>query len=87
MSKVLALIELWKAAPGRYKGDVYLLPKRLGRYRNAPHKFSLFISIDEYVARLHLNGFGAKLTELSDEQARHIGVPKTGPYKPNYYRY
>ncbi|XP_065828870.1 S-adenosylhomocysteine hydrolase-like protein 1 [Oscarella lobularis] len=70
-TEVLALIELWKAAPGRYKGDVYLLPKRL----------------DEYVARLHLNGFGAKLTELSDEQARHIGVPKTGPYKPNYYRY
>eukprot|EP00118_Oscarella_pearsei_P007436 m.36507 g.36507 ORF g.36507 m.36507 type:complete len:479 (+) comp32259_c0_seq7:319-1755(+) len=70
-TEVLALIELYKAAPGRYKGDVYLLPKRL----------------DEYVARLHLNGFNAKLTELSDEQARYMGVSKIGPFKPNYYRY
>jgi len=51
--------------------DVYRLPKRL----------------DEEVARLHLEQLGVKLTELSDEQAEYIGVPKDGPYKPEHYRY
>ncbi len=54
-----------------YEKKVYVLPKHL----------------DEKVARLHLDKLGAKLTELSDEQARYIGVPKEGPYKPDYYRY
>src|SRR5690606_26806844 len=43
--------------------------------------------LDEKVARLHLGAFGAKLTELSDEQAGYIGVPKQGPFKPDTYRY
>jgi adenosylhomocysteinase len=43
--------------------------------------------LDEKVARLHLDKFGAKLTELSDDQANYIGVSKSGPYKPNHYRY
>jgi adenosylhomocysteinase len=43
--------------------------------------------LDEKVARLHLDKFGAKLTELSDDQASYIGVSKSGPYKPNHYRY
>ncbi|HUH01930.1 MAG TPA: adenosylhomocysteinase [Kofleriaceae bacterium] len=43
--------------------------------------------LDEKVARLHLAKFGAKLTLLSDEQARYIGVPVSGPYKPEQYRY
>jgi adenosylhomocysteinase len=51
--------------------DVYRLPKKL----------------DEEVARLHLAQLGVKLTELSDEQADYIGVPKDGPYKPEHYRY
>ena len=54
-----------------YKKEVYVLPKHL----------------DEKVARLHLDRIGAKLTELSDEQAEYIGVSKDGPYKPDYYRY
>jgi adenosylhomocysteinase len=56
---------------GDYKKEVYVLPKHL----------------DEKVARLHLDRIGAKLTELSKEQAEYIGVDKDGPYKPDYYRY
>jgi adenosylhomocysteinase len=55
----------------RYERKVYVLPKHL----------------DEKVARLHLDKLGARLTELSDKQARYIQVPKEGPYKPDYYRY
>ena len=43
--------------------------------------------LDEEVARLHLDKLGAKLTELSSEQADYIGVPVNGPYKPEHYRY
>ena len=43
--------------------------------------------LDEEVARLHLGKLGAKLTELSPEQADYIGVPVEGPYKPEHYRY
>mgnify|MGYP001402499398 FL=1 len=50
---------------------VYMLPKEL----------------DEEVARLHLDHLGVVLTELTDEQADYIGVPKEGPYKPDHYRY
>jgi adenosylhomocysteinase len=51
--------------------------------------FPKFLNIpltDEYVALLHLQTFDAHLTELTDEQAKYLGVAKTGPYKPNYYR-
>ncbi len=54
-----------------YGREVYVLPKHL----------------DEKVARLHLGRIGANLTELSDEQAKYIGVSKDGPYKPDHYRY
>jgi len=43
--------------------------------------------LDEEVARLHLDKFGVKLTELSERQAAYIGVPTEGPYKPEHYRY
>jgi len=43
--------------------------------------------LDEEVARLHLDKLGAKLTELRAEQADYIGVPVSGPYKPEHYRY
>ena len=56
---------------GEYENKVYVLPKHL----------------DEKVARLHLERIGANLTILSDEQAEYIGVEKTGPYKPEHYRY
>uniref|UniRef100_A0A8C2Z709 Adenosylhomocysteinase-like 1 n=1 Tax=Cyclopterus lumpus TaxID=8103 RepID=A0A8C2Z709_CYCLU len=69
-TQALALIELFNAPEGRYKQDVYLLPKKM----------------DEYVASLHLPNFDAHLTELSDEQAKYMGLNKNGPFKPNYYR-
>jgi adenosylhomocysteinase len=50
---------------------VYRLPKKL----------------DEEVARLHLEKLGATLTKLSDGQAEYIGVPVSGPFKPEHYRY
>ena len=54
-----------------YGKSVTVLPKRL----------------DEEVARLHLNAFGSKLTQLSEEQAAYIHVDVDGPYKPDAYRY
>ena len=70
-TQAVALIELFRAPPARYQNDVYLLPKKM----------------DEYVAALHLPCFDAHLTELTDEQAKYVGVSKTGPFKPHYYRY
>ena len=55
----------------RYENRVYVLPKHL----------------DERVARLHLDRIGAKLTQLSSEQAEYLGVPVDGPYKADAYRY
>lgn len=46
----------------------------------------LEIVSDEYVASLHLPTFDAHLTELTDEQAKYLGLNKNGPFKPNYYR-
>jgi adenosylhomocysteinase len=43
--------------------------------------------LDEKVAKLHLDKLGAKLTELSGEQAAYIGVAPQGPFKPEHYRY
>ncbi len=54
-----------------YEKKVYVLPKHL----------------DEKVARLHLDALGARLTELSPDQAAYIGVPVEGPYKSEHYRY
>ncbi len=54
-----------------YEKRVFVLPKQL----------------DEKVARLHLDKLGARLTTLTPEQARYIGVPVEGPYKPDHYRY
>ncbi|HET6527443.1 MAG TPA: adenosylhomocysteinase [Balneolaceae bacterium] len=59
---------------------------------NRPEDFDLEVSVlpkdlDEKVARLHLKKIGVELEELSDEQAEYIDVPKSGPYKPEHYRY
>ena len=71
-NQVLAQIELFTAAKaGKYRNEVYVLPKHL----------------DEKVARLHLPKLGVRLTELSGEQASYIGVDRNGPFKPDYYRY
>jgi len=54
-----------------YENKVYMLPKHL----------------DEKVARLHLSNLGVELEELTDDQAKYIGVKQKGPFKPEYYRY
>lgn len=48
--------------------------------------YVFMLHTDEYVASLHLPSFDAHLTELSDEQASYLRVPKTGPFKPHYYK-
>ena len=70
-NQTIAQIELFTHSEGYDVGKVYVLPKHL----------------DEKVARLHLKKVGAMLSELSDEQAAYIGVPKQGPYKADTYRY
>jgi adenosylhomocysteinase len=69
-NQTLAQIELW-TNPGKYKNQVYTLPKHL----------------DEKVARLHLDKIGVKLTKLSDKQSAYIGVSQAGPFKADHYRY
>ena len=54
---------------------------------NKPGVTVLSKELDEEVARLHLEKIGAKLTELTPEQAAYIGVKVEGPYKPDHYRY
>ncbi len=49
--------------------------------------FTLSKRLDEEVARLHLEQLGVKLTTLSDDQAKYLGVSKEGPFKPEHYRY
>lgn len=55
----------------RYPVGVYTLPKHL----------------DERVARLHLGKLGVRLDQLTRKQAAYLGVPQTGPFKPEHYRY
>jgi adenosylhomocysteinase len=71
-NQTLAQIELYSnRSTGKYKNEVYVLPKQL----------------DEKVARLHLGKLGVKLTTLKPEQASYIGVTPQGPYKTDLYRY
>jgi adenosylhomocysteinase len=73
-NQVMAQIELWtdaKERTNKYPVGVYVLPKHL----------------DEKVARLQLSKLGATLTQLTDKQARYIGVEAGGPYKTDTYRY
>lgn len=72
-NQVLAQIELWKNRDNDVYKEIklYLLPK----------------SIDEEVARLHLEHVGAMLTNLTDDQANYIGVDINGPFKADTYRY
>ncbi len=73
-NQTIAQIELWtesQKGSAKYPVGVYVLPKHL----------------DEKVARLQLKKLNAQLTELTDAQARYIGVSKAGPYKSDHYRY
>lgn len=70
-NQVMAQMELFEH-PERYKEKkVYMLPKHL----------------DEKVAALHLEKIGVKLTTLTDKQSEYLGMAKTGPFKPEHYRY
>ncbi|XP_023254872.1 adenosylhomocysteinase A-like [Seriola lalandi dorsalis] len=55
----------------KYPVGVYFLPKKL----------------DEQVAAAHLDKLGVKLTKLTDKQAKYLGLPNEGPFKPDHYRY
>lgn len=73
-NQTLAQVELWKENEGysKYqKGKVYMLPK----------------SVDEEVARIHLEKVAVKLTKLTKVQADYLDMPQDGPYKPEHYRY
>jgi adenosylhomocysteinase len=70
-NQVLAQISLWTEPEKYERGKVHVLPKKL----------------DEEVARLHLGKLGAKITELTPEQAEYLGIPVEGPFKPDWYRY
>ncbi|MDN3544224.1 MAG: adenosylhomocysteinase [Roseateles asaccharophilus] len=70
-NQTIAQIELFAHKDAYDIGKVYVLPKHL----------------DEKVARLQLTTLNAQLSELTDEQAAYIGVPKQGPFKPDSYRY
>ncbi len=73
-NQTLAQLALWGALDTGVKfetGKVYTLPKKL----------------DEHVARLHLGKVGAKLTQLTADQSKYLGVPVEGPFKPEHYRY
>ncbi len=59
----------------------------LATHRYEPSVMTLSKKLDEEVARLHLERVGAKLTRLTAEQARYIGVSVDGPFKPDHYRY
>ena len=70
-NQVMAQVEMYTNYANYEIGQMYLLPKHL----------------DEKVARLHLWQIGAELTTLNQKQADYIGVPVTGPFKPETYRY
>jgi adenosylhomocysteinase len=70
-NQTLAQIDLWKNKDTYKAGQVKVLPKHL----------------DEEVARLHLAKIGARLTQLTKDQADYIGVSPTGPFKTDHYRY
>ncbi len=70
-NQVLAQMELFNNREKYKEVRVYRLPKEL----------------DEKVAKLHLGKLGVSLTELSDKQAQYLGLNKSGPYKPEHYRY
>lgn len=70
-NQTLAQISIYKDKDKYEKGKVYELPRKL----------------DEEVARLHLDAFGAELEVLEPDKAEYIGVDVDGPFKSNSYRY
>jgi adenosylhomocysteinase len=70
-NQVMAQMDLYTAGKKYQEVGVYRLPKEL----------------DEKVAALHLDKLGVKLTTLTDKQAKYLSLSKTGPFKPEHYRY
>ena len=70
-NQTLAIVSLWTETDKYESGKVYTLPKHL----------------DEEVARLHLGKLNANLDVLNEKQAKYLGIPAEGPYKPEHYRY
>ena len=72
-NQVLAQMEIYlkHGTEEQYPIGVYTLPK----------------SLDEEVARLHLEKIGVRLETLSRPQAKYLGIPQYGPFKPEHYRY
>mmetsp|Transcript_46701 Transcript_46701/g.123967 ORF Transcript_46701/g.123967 Transcript_46701/m.123967 type:complete len:476 (+) Transcript_46701:50-1477(+) len=71
-NQVLAQLEIWaNKDTSKFGKKVYILPKKL----------------DEKVAALHLGHLGAKLTKLTEEQSKYLGIPVEGPFKGENYRY
>ncbi len=71
-NQTVAQLELWQnRTAGKYQNKVYILPKTL----------------DEKVARLHLDQLGVKLTKLTPKQAEYLGISVDGPFKAENYRY
>jgi adenosylhomocysteinase len=70
-NQVLAQLSIWNETDKYQSGKVYTLPK----------------SLDEEVARLHLDKLGVKLTTLTKKQADYLSVSVGGPFKPENYRY
>jgi len=71
-NQVLAQVELYtNKGTGKYKNEVYVLPKEL----------------DEKVAALHLPSLGAQLTVLTQDQSSYLGISQIGPFKKSAYRY
>jgi adenosylhomocysteinase len=78
-NQVVAQIDLHLAAQGK--------PTVSGTVYNEKKVYTLSKLLDEKVARLHLGKLGVRLTQLTEKQAAYIGVPVTGPYKAERYRY
>lgn len=97
-NQVLAQIELWTNSKD-YKVGVFMLPKKvcilfdrsikikIKQISSIINKIQLYFQLDEEVARLHLDHLNVKLTKLSEEQSKYLGIPSNGPFKPDHYRY
>ncbi|OWK04666.1 hypothetical protein Celaphus_00002218 [Cervus elaphus hippelaphus] len=89
LAEVHILKGLGRAAVGLAPGEGWRGSSAQPELLHGSHLCSVHHSYntDEYVASLHLPSFDAHLTELTDDQAKYLGLNKNGPFKPNYYRY
>ena len=72
--------------------QIYLYERKFANLLEGEKKDSLYVKVlpkklDEEVAKDMVEGFGGVITQMTAEQAKYIGVPSEGPYKPEHYRY